>query len=40
MDDAQLIALIETAQDWLVYIAPGLSPELAKTIASRWQALA
>ncbi len=39
VDDSQLIALIDTAQEALVYMAPGLSMEVAQTIGNRWQDL-
>jgi hypothetical protein len=39
LDDSQVIALIETAQEWLVIMAPGLSLKVAMAIANRWQAL-
>lgn len=39
LDDSQVIALIETAQEWLVIMAPGLGLEVAIAIANRWQAL-
>jgi len=39
LDDSQVIALVETAQEWLVFIAPGLGIEVAIAIANRWQAL-
>ena len=38
-DEAQLTSLVETAEEWLVFIAPGLSAELAKTISERWETL-
>lgn len=38
-DDSQLIALIDTAQEAFIYMAPGLSVEVAQTIGNRWQEL-
>ena len=39
VDDSQIISLLDTAQDWLVYMAPGLSLDVARTIGNRWQVL-
>jgi hypothetical protein len=39
MDDSQLMALIDTAQKRLVFMCPGLSLEVARVIADRWQGL-
>lgn len=39
IDNDQLVGVIETAQQWLIYIAPGVHVSVAEAIAERWQVL-
>jgi hypothetical protein len=39
VDDAQIISLVETAHERIVFMAPGLSLEVASALADQWEVL-